>query len=270
MSGAISQRRLFLPLFGALVLLAWASLWAWSRSPYGAWLGHEDWTAAGPLADLCRRLPGGELVVPAAIYALAWIVMTAAMMLPSTLPLLSMFDRLSAARADHGRLMVLLVLGYLAVWGLFGVLAHGVHAAVLWAFSWTAARLPALAWQGWIIAAAVVATAGAFQFSELKRRCLARCRSPFGFINRHWRGGAGSAQAFALGAHHGLFCVGCCWALMLLMFALGAGSLGWMLLLAAAMAVEKNVSWGRRLSAPLGVLLLGWAGVMVASHVAGA
>jgi predicted metal-binding membrane protein len=261
-----SQRRLFLPLFGALVLLAWASLWTWSRSPWAAWLGHEDWTAAGPLASLCRTLPGGELLVPAVIYACAWILMTAAMMLPSTLPLLAMFDRLSAARPDHGRLMALLVLGYLAVWALFGVLAHGAHTAVLW----LAAGVPALAWQGWTIAAAVVAIAGAFQFSALKERCLARCRTPFGFINRHWRGGAGGGQAFAIGAHHGLFCVGCCWALMLLMFALGAGSLGWMLLLAAAMAAEKNFSWGRRLSAPLGVLLLGWAGVMVASHVAGA
>ena len=66
-----------------------------------------------------------------------------------------------------------------------------------------------------------------------------------------------------LGAHHGLFCVGCCWALMLLMFALGTGSLGWMLLLAAVMAVEKNLPWGRRLSAPLGVALLAWAALLV-------
>jgi predicted metal-binding membrane protein len=243
---------LFLPLFGVLVLLAWAGLWTWWRSPYGAWLGHEDWRVIGPMADLCRSLPGGQLIVPAAVTAVAWTVMTAAMMLPSTFPLLSMFDRLTGGRPDHGRLMVLLVLGYMAVWGLFGVLAHGLHAGL----QWLVAGLPALALQGWTIAAALIAIAGAFQFSSLKERCLARCRSPFGFVAQHWRGGSRARQAVLLGAHHGLFCVGCCWALMLLMFALGAGSLGWMLVLAALMAVEKNVSWGRRLSAPLGVGLL--------------
>ena len=73
-----------------------------------------------------------------------------------------------------------------------------------------------------------------------------------------------------LGLRHGLFCVGCCWALMLLMFVVGAGSLGWMLVQAAAMAIEKNVSWGRRLSAPLGLSLLAGAAVLAAPHVWGA
>jgi len=87
------------------------------------------------------------------------------------------------------------------------------------------------------------------------------------FVIEHWRGGQAQARhALALGMHHGLFCVGCCWALMLLMFAVGTGSLGWMLLLAAVMALEKNVSWGHRLSAPLGFALLGWAAFMVVSH----
>lgn len=70
-----------------------------------------------------------------------------------------------------------------------------------------------------------------------------------------------------LGLRHGLFCVGRCWTLMLLMFVVGAGSLGWMLVLAAAMAIEKNVTWGRQLSAPLGMALLAWAAVLAATHV---
>lgn len=82
----------------------------------------------------------------------------------------------------------------------------------------------------------------------------------------HWRGRAPERHAFTLGLHHGLFCVGCCWALMLLMFVVGAGSLGWMLTLAAVMAIEKNISWGRRLSSPLGVALMAWAVLLVASH----
>jgi predicted metal-binding membrane protein len=120
-----------------------------------------------------------------------------------------------------------------------------------------------------VIGAAIIAVAGAFQFSALKYRCLDKCRTPLSFVIEHWRGRSQAWHAFVLGAHHGLFCVGCCWALMLLMFAVGAGSLGWMLLLAAVMAVEKNLPWGRRLSTPLGVALLAWAALLVATQARG-
>ncbi len=80
------------------------------------------------------------------------------------------------------------------------------------------------------------------------------------FVTEHWRGSRERSRSFLLGAHHGLFCVGCCWSLMLVMFAVGLGSLGWMLALGAVMAVEKNVSWGRKLSAPLGAVLI-WCGL---------
>jgi predicted metal-binding membrane protein len=189
----------------------------------------------------------------AALVALAWILMTAAMMLPTTLPLFDVFERLTRERHDHARLMLLLGLGYLGAWGAFGLLA-------------LAGRVPQLAWNGWMIGAATIAGAGAFQFSRLKYECLDRCRSPLGFVLHHWRGRAQGRAAFALGLHHGVFCVGCCWALMLLMFAVGAGSLGWMLALAAVMAIEKNASWGRLLGKPLGVALLAWAAALVAAH----
>jgi predicted metal-binding membrane protein len=117
-----------------------------------------------------------------------------------------------------------------------------------------------------MIGAATIALAGVFQFSKLKYRCLEKCRTPLSFVIGHWRGQAHARHAFALGVQHGLFCVGCCWALMLLMFAFGTGSLGWMLVLAAVMAIEKNVRWGPRLSTPLGVALLSWAVVLVAIH----
>ncbi|RZI42612.1 DUF2182 domain-containing protein [Herbaspirillum sp. HC18] len=259
---AARHQRVFLPVLAALVALAWLALWAWTRSPYGRYLEHGDWTASGPAAFLCRAVPAGDVVVPMALYAAAWILMTAAMMLPTTLPLFNVFDRLTAGRPDHGRLLVLLGLGYMAIWGAFGLAAHALHGAVLSLF----AGVPALAWHGWLVGAAIIALAGAFQFSSLKYKCLEKCRTPLSFVMEHWRGRAQGRQAFALGAHHGLFCVGCCWALMLLMFALGAGSLGWMLLLAAVMAIEKNVRWGRRLSAPLGIALLSWAFVLVAAH----
>lgn len=260
--GAARHRRVFVPLLAALIALAWAALWVWAQSPYARYLAHDDWTASGPAAALCRAIPAGEVVVPALTYAAAWILMTAAMMLPTTLPLFNTFDRLTATRPDHGRLLLLLVLGYMAVWGAFGLLAHGLHTGVLFVFD----AVPALAWHGWVVGAAVIATAGAFQFSQLKYQCLDKCRTPLSFVIAHWRGHAHGWHAFTLGAHHGLFCVGCCWALMLLMFAFGAGSLGWMLALAVVMAIEKNFPWGERLRAPLGLALLAWAAIVVAAH----
>ena len=90
----------------------------------------------------------------------------------------------------------------------------------------------------------------------LKYHCLDKCRSPFSFIAGHWSGGDEAVQAVRLGADHGLFCVGCCCSLMLLMFGVGAGNIGWMLVLGSVMALEKNMPWGRRLSKPLGVTLI--------------
>jgi predicted metal-binding membrane protein len=263
LAGRARHTRVFAWVLGGLAGLAWFALWAWSRSPYGRYLDHGDWTSSGPAAFLCAFVPGGDWLVPALLYTLAWTLMTVAMMLPTTLPLFIAFDRLTAQRPDRRRLMLLLGLGYLAVWGGFGLLAHALHALLVDAVL----QVPVLAWNAWVLGAATIALAGAFQFSKLKHRCLEKCRTPLSFVIEHWRGRAQSRQAFALGAHHGLFCVGCCWALMLLMFAVGAGSLGWMLLLAAVMAIEKNVSWGHHLSAPLGIGLLVGATALVVAGV---
>ena len=104
-----------------------------------------------------------------------------------------------------------------------------------------------------MVGAGVLAAAGLFQWSALKYRCLDQCRSPFGFVSSRWHGRSPAREAFRIGVDHGLFCVGCCWALMLMMFVVGTGSIGWMLALAAVMAAEKNLSWGRRLATPVGV-----------------
>ena len=140
------HRRVFRPVFAALVTLAWMALWAWARSPYGRYLEHGDWTASGPAAFLCQVVPAGDVVVPMVLYAASWILMTAAMMLPTTLPLFNAFDRLTEGRPDHGRLLVLLGLGYMTVWGAFGLLAHALHSGVLALL----ASAPTLAWHGWV------------------------------------------------------------------------------------------------------------------------
>jgi len=246
-----------------LVAIAWIALMTWSRSPYGRYVNHPSWFDMGPGAALCSAIPGGSVILPALLHTIAWMTMIAAMMLPTTLPLLDRFRRLIMARGDRHVLLGLVVAGYLAVWGTFGLVAHGVDRLVLAAFE----RSPWLALHGWAAGAAVIFVAGAFQFSSLKYRCLEQCRSPLSFVMSHWHGPTPRRSAFALGAHHGAFCVGCCWALMLLMFVVGTGSIGWMLALGAIMAVEKNLPWGRRLSTPLGVALLTWAAAIVAINL---
>ncbi len=262
-ASALEHRRAFLPLIGGLIALAWLTLLLWERSPYGRYLDHGQWMDLGLAAYLCQSLPAGSIVLPALLYVGGWVLMTAAMMLPTTLPLLGIFGRLIEGRPDRALLLTLVILGYLLIWAAFGLAAHAIdfllHALVV--------AVPWLTFNGWIIGAGVLAAAGAFQFSALKYDCLDKCRAPFSFVNEHWRGRAARRQGFLLGVHHGLFCVGCCWAIMLLMFVVGTGSVGWMLVLGALMAIEKNVSWGRRLSAPLGIGLLAGAGLIVAEHV---
>jgi len=252
----VRDRRAFLAALGALVVLTWLALWLWGQSPYGRFLSHEE---AGEVGGL-----GGDYLTVVLLFVAGWTMMTVAMMLPTSLPLVALFHSFVRKRQDQGQLVALLVLGYLGVWTLFGAVAHlgdrGVHEAV--------ERAGWLAENEWVIGAGTILLAGGYQFTSLKYRCLDKCRSPFSFIMGHWRGGNEKAQAFRLGVHHGLFCLGCCWSLMLLMFVVGVGNLGWMLALGAVMAIEKNATWGRKLSAPLGVALLWWGATLVLLNVA--
>jgi predicted metal-binding membrane protein len=238
----LSLRRPFPLILLALVALAWVTLVAWGQSPYARYLSHHS-------LDEVRG--GGSLML---VFVAGWLVMLLAMMLPTSLPLVFMFHRLVQRRPDRARLLGLLLVGYLSIWIAFGMLVYlgdaALHAAV--------DRNPWLADRAWTFTAATLLLAGLYQFTPLKYHCLDKCRSPFSFITEHWRGRGERAQAFLLGIHHGRFCLGCCWTLMLLMFAVGVGNLGWMLVLGALMAIEKNLPWGRRLSTPLGVILVAW------------
>jgi predicted metal-binding membrane protein len=247
----VDNRKLFAALLVALIAFAWASLWVWGQSPYGRYLDHSQ------LAEIT-----GEDATLLVFFVGAWTVMVFAMMLPTSLPLINMFHVMTRGRSDHLSLMILLIVGYLGVWSAFGV---GVHIAdvALHAVVEQSAWLEA---NSWAIGAGILMLAGVYQFTPLKYQCLDKCRSPMSFIAGHWTGRHEQMQAFRLGVDHGVFCVGCCWSLMLLMFAVGAGSVGWMLVLGTLMAIEKNVSWGRRFSKPLGVVLL-TSGVIIASGV---
>ncbi|MGH7928245.1 MAG: DUF2182 domain-containing protein [Candidatus Binatia bacterium] len=243
---AVVNRKPFLFSMGLLIALAWLSLWTWERSPYGRYLNH------GQLGEVDLFAGISGIILPAALYLSGWTLMTVAMMLPTTIPLLEIFRRLTAQRSDRGRLVALVITGYLAVWLGFGIAAHLAD----WVLHKFVAHIGWLEANAWVIGAATLLLAGGFQFSRLKYRCLDKCRAPLSFVTEYWRGRHDYRNAFLLGTHHGIFCVGCCWALMLLMFGVGVGNVGWMLALGAAMAIEKNMSWGRRISAPLGLGLV--------------
>ena len=147
--------------------------------------------------------------------------------------------------------------GYALVWSAFGALAFamdaGLHAAV--------EASPWLHEREWAIGGSVLALAGAFQFTSLKDACLDKCRHPAQFLMRYYERGVGGG--FRLGARHGTFCVGCCWALMLVMFAAGVASLVWMALLTTLMVHEKTRPAGRRAVPVTGVALLGLSSVVL-------
>jgi predicted metal-binding membrane protein len=237
------------------IVLAWAVAIAAQAGGLAGYVHHDSLLEDGP-----------AFVLAGVAFLLSWQVMIAAMMLPSSLPLVRMFAAASANQPHAGRAMAGFLGGYAVVWSGFGALALlfdlGVHRSVH-AIGW-------LHENQWLIGGSLLALAGAFQFTKLKDACLDKCRHPGQFMMRYYERGAGGG--FRLGARHGAFCVGCCRALMLVMFAVGVGSLIWMALLTALMVHEKTRPMGQRAVPVTGVALLGLASVTLlwSAHAAGA
>jgi predicted metal-binding membrane protein len=225
--------------------LVWAIAVAWTVAVAAQATGrglalHHDALAEGGL----------PIWAALGLFLLAWQLMIAAMMLPSSLPMIRLFSRASANQPRPLRAKAAFLGGYAALWTGFGTAAFlgdlGIHQLVdRW--SWLATR-PGLLGGGALL------LAGGFQFSTLKDRCLTVCRHPGGYLLQHYRRGVGGA--FRLGAGHGLFCVGCCWALMLVGFAAGVANLWWMAALTAVMVFEKTAPAGRRGVRPIGLGLI--------------
>jgi predicted metal-binding membrane protein len=193
-----------------------------------AWVGFAVWMGG---------MPGVGADLAAATFLGSWALMMAAMMLPSMTPVVALYDRMRAGHDLQRVATAAFVAGYLATWTAVGLGAYGLVRAA------DALAGDALGWQdaGRPIAGAVILVAAAYQLSPLKERCLRHCRSPLGFLLSHWRGGyAGAAK---MGAIHGAWCVGCCWALMATLFAVGLMSLGWMAFVAVLIAIERLVPW---------------------------
>jgi predicted metal-binding membrane protein len=184
--------------------------------------------------------------------ALMWIVMMVAMMTPAVLPVVLVFSRLDRRGGSAPVDGALFAGGYLAAWGAFGVAASALQRALHQAALLQTHALsadPALA-------GAILLGAGMYQLTPLKTACLRHCQTPLGFLLSHWRDGAWGA--FRMGVRHGTYCVGCCWALMLLMFVSGVMSVGAMAILTCVVLSERLLSsspWTARLP---GGALIAW------------
>jgi predicted metal-binding membrane protein len=212
--------------------------------------------------------PGTELG-SLGFYVGAWVVMMAAMMFPSIAPMVGMYRRVQRRRTERGRAVpgatALFVAGYIGCWSAFGLVAYALFALG------ASLELELLGWHGWgrYVAGAVIVGAALYQLTPLKDACLSRCRSPLAFVMMNWRNGR--AGATVMGLEHGAWCVGCCWALMASLFALGVMSVGWMVFVAALIAVEKLLPWKTIANRGIAVLLLslGFAVALVPERVPG-
>jgi predicted metal-binding membrane protein len=192
------------------------------------------------------------------VFLACWQVMTVAMMLPSSMPMVSILVHASRQQRHPQVVQVAFLAGYALVWTAFALGAFVGDIQIHWLvhhWFW-------LDTHSWVISATTFAVAGVFQFSPLKERCLKQCRSPLSFFVRYYRKGV--AAAWRLGLRHGAFCLGSCWALMLVMFGIGVGSLLSMAVLTGVMVVEKTTPFGQRLSPVIGILLLGLAALWLA------
>ena len=186
-----------------------------------------------------------------------WVVMMAAMMFPSVAPTVALYSKMTAKRSPV--LGLAFTGGYLLTWAAAGIAAYGI--ARLGGtfgggtFEWDEA--------GRWIAAATLLVAAVYELTPLKDACLGKCRSPLGVLLGSWRNGA--RGAVSMGSRNGAWCVGCCWALMASLFALGIMSLVWMAFVSALIATEKLLRWQRVATYGTAAVLLGLALVLVAA-----
>jgi predicted metal-binding membrane protein len=236
-----------------LIVLIPLACWAWialmAQDMYGTMLGPSAWMMTA------------EWDVPHLLLLWAmWAVMMSAMMLPSASPLLLLYASALRTRGDArvGRKMYAMAAGYLLVWALFSVAATVLQRVLANALVLTPMMEPAMPGA----TAALLAIAGLYQLTPLKRACLRRCRSPLSYVLQHWR--EGTFGAFRLGTLHGTHCLGCCWALMLLLFAGGVMNLVVIVTLTLWVLAEKLAPFGEQTARASGVALLAvalWAAI---------
>jgi len=231
-------------LAGGLIVTVAAS---WLYLLHGAGMEMQSMDAM-PMSGMPWSLPYAALMLA------MWAVMMMAMMLPSAAPMLLFYASL-ARRREHSAGMAgtwLFTLGYIAVWIGFSIAATGLQ----WSLDLASLFSPAMQVTNVILAAAVLIGAGIYQWAPLKQACLRHCRSPIDFVLTHWR--EGRWGAFQMGLRHGVYCLGCCWMLMLLLFVGGVMNLAWITGIAAVVLIEKTAPAGHWIGRVMGGVLIVW------------
>jgi len=226
--------------------------------------------AASALAWVASLRTGAAMPGDIAGFTALWTAMMAAMMLPAVTPAVLIFATVARSRAQHGFVVAptaLFVGGYFGVWMMAGA---GVAVADQASGGWVTIS----PW-GRMLAGGALIVAGIYQFTRWKMACLGYCREPLQFFMGHWRDGL--AGAVQMGAHHGLYCLGCCWGLTLALIALGMMNPLWMLASALVILAEKVAPWGAQFAWSVGVALIlggigiaaGWIPLEHAMHLMG-
>jgi predicted metal-binding membrane protein len=235
------ERNLILGLLVALALAAWLILIRQS-------------------ATLDQEMMGPTMGLGPPIFLAIWVLMMVAMMFPTAAPMILLFARVHAGKRQRGQSFVptwVFVGGYLLVWTAFGALAYGLALAAealvegdMWLMN-NGARL----------GGAALVLAGLYQLSPLKRSCLAKCRSPLDFIMTSWRDGY--PGSFRMGLEHGMYCLGCCWLLFVILFPLGMMNVAAMALITLLIFAEKSLAVGPRISQIAALALIAYGGLVV-------
>lgn len=189
-----------------------------------------------------------------------WWIMMIAMMVPSAARIILLFALINRKQREKDQNYVstgIFALGYLIAWGVFSVVA----VAAQWSLETLGLLSSMMVSTNAVLGGILLMAAGFWQLTPLKHACLRHCRSPVEFLSRHWRNG--SIGALRMGAHHGVFCLGCCWFLMALLFFGGVMNLYWIIGLALFVLIEKTVSAGHWLGVATGIGLIAWGGLLL-------
>lgn len=222
-------------------------------------IASNDWLAR--LIAVCATTPSGWSATTAILHVTMWLAMAVAMMLPSAAPMLRTYSEIADTAASVDRRIVspfVLAAGYLSVWTSFAVLAAMLQ--------WGLGHTGALSGNGLVasdmVAIGILAVAGLYQFTGQKAACLVKCANPFPYLFVNWT--ERPVGVFLLGVRQGLYCLACCWALMLVMFAVGTMNLVWIAVLTLVVTTEKLV--GKRVfSGTIGLALIVWAALVALS-----
>jgi predicted metal-binding membrane protein len=244
---------------GALALVT-AGAWAYTFLGAGMDDSAIRMTAMAWRFEAMAMAPPVWTLAYAGAVFLMWWVMMIAMMLPSALPMILFHAAIVRERDDAGERYLataLFVAGYLVLWGAFALAAAGAQGAL----ESGGLLSPMMESAGPWMAGGLLIAAGLYQVTPVKQACLSHCRSPFSFVAAHWR--QGRAGALRMGVHHGIYCVGCCWFLMGLLFVGGVMNLFWIGAIALYVLVEKLAPRGPWVSRAVGAILMGWGGAIL-------